>query len=91
MLLSGVTIELPYSFDEKNREMSKRKDLILKHPDRLKKFDQMGYQELVKEADRDEESLIRRATSTGRPLGTEESVRMLEQTLQRGLMPRPPR
>ena len=40
------------------------------------------------EDDKEVDTLIRKATSTGRPLGTERFIKKLEKVLDRGLLPK---
>lgn len=50
----------------------------------------MEYKDLMAEDEDDKEvyTLIRNATSTGRPLGTERSIKKLEKALDRLLLPK---
>lgn len=65
-------------------------DSILKCLDWFEEFDRTKYREFLQGMDKEEETLIRKATSTGRPLGKEGFLKMLEKRLQRRLKPRPP-
>lgn len=79
-----------YKWSSAKFHISGKKDIIPKYPDWFLKSDRIAYREFVKKVDKEEEDLIRRATSTGRPLGKEGFVRMLEKTLRRRLIPKPP-
>lgn len=79
-----------YKWSSAKFHISGKKDIIPKYPDWFLKSDRIAYREFVKKVDKEEEDLIRRATSTGRPLGKEGFVRMLEKMLRRRLIPKPP-
>lgn len=46
------------------------------------------YKDFMAEDDKEVDTLIRKATSTGRPLGTERFIKKLEKALDRGLLPK---
>ena len=65
-----------------------RRDPVITHPDWIEQSQYTVYRELIYRANRDEGDLIRKATSTGRPLGGAVFVGRLESRLQRRLKPR---
>ncbi|HHT9146391.1 MAG: hypothetical protein Q7J76_12230 [Candidatus Brocadiaceae bacterium] len=46
------------------------------------------YRDFLGEEDRERESLIRKVTSTGRPLGAEQFIKRLEKMLHREILPK---
>lgn len=46
------------------------------------------YRGFLRGEDKESEKLIRKSTSTGRPLGTERFIKSLEKLLDRGLLPK---
>jgi len=54
----------------------------------LDEKDLKAYKEFMIEDDKEADMLIRKATSTGRPLGTERFIKTLENLLDRGLLPK---
>jgi len=64
--------------------------LIPRYADWLEETERRRYGGFIKEVDEREEGLIRKATSTGRPLTGGGFVRRLEERVQRRLIPKPP-
>jgi len=60
------------------------------YADWLEETERRRYGGFIKEVDEREEGLIRKATSTGRPLTGGGFVRRLEERVQRRLIPKPP-
>lgn len=79
-----------YKWSSAKSHILGKKNPVLKHPDWLGESDRVTYREFIRNADDEETELIRRATSTGRPLGKEGFVRMLEETFDRALIPKSP-
>lgn len=46
------------------------------------------YRDFLREEDKEIESVIRKVTSTGRPLGTERFIKRLEKILERDILPK---
>lgn len=46
------------------------------------------YRDFLREEDKEIESVIRKVTSTGRPLGAERFIKRLEKMLQRDILPK---
>jgi putative transposase len=78
-----------YTWSSAKLHLLGRRDPIMARRDWLALCDREAYREFVKEANTRERNLIRKATSSGRPLGGSEFVRSLEIRLQRTLGARP--
>lgn len=66
--------------------MGFRDDILSKNW--LDEKERKAYKEFMIEEDKEVDTLIRKATSTGRPLGTERFIKTLEKLLDRGLLPK---
>lgn len=64
------------------------KDVILSGEDWLKDKELDVYRDFLRSKDEGIETLIRKATSTGRPFGTEQFIKGLEETLCRSILPK---
>ncbi len=63
-------------------------DGVLSHSGWPKDDDLKAYRDFLKDDDKEADSQIRLATSTGRPLGAERFIKRLERLLDRGLLPK---
>jgi putative transposase len=63
-------------------------DGLVTGKDWLDEVSRKTYKDFLKAEDRETEQAIRRATSTGRPLGSEEFIKRIEEELSRQLLPR---
>ncbi|MEK6678048.1 MAG: transposase [Nitrospirota bacterium] len=63
-------------------------DKILSDKDWLEERDRIAYRRFINKEDKPMEASIRKATTTGRPLGAEGFIKRLEKLLERGILPK---
>ena len=78
-----------YRWSSASSHLYGTEDPILGRQDWLAPCDRGAYREFLKKADGGERDVIRKATSSGRPLGGHEFVRTLETRLRRRLVAKP--
>ncbi|MEW6214868.1 MAG: hypothetical protein AB1478_06650 [Nitrospirota bacterium] len=64
------------------------KDEILSRQTWLEESEFNGYREFLRYEDKDTGAFIRKATSTGKPVGTAEFIKRLEKILERDILPK---
>lgn len=82
-----VTKAENYSWSSAKAHVSGVKDEVLSG-EWLEEMEITAYREFLSGEDKDIESSIRKATSTGRPFGTDEFIKSLEEILDRDLLPK---
>lgn len=63
-------------------------DKILSDKDWLEERDRIAYRRFINKEDKPMEASIRKATTTGRPLGAEGFIKRLEKLLERDILPK---
>jgi putative transposase len=79
-----------YRWSSAMSHLEGKTDFILSDTDWLGRADRREYRLFLNAQNREEEARIKRATASGRPLGSDEFVSMLERNLGRVLRPRQP-
>jgi putative transposase len=77
-----------YHWSSCNAHVTGIGDGLVTGKDWLDEVSRKTYKDFLKAEDRETEQAIRRATSTGRPLGSEEFIKRIEEELSRQLLPR---
>jgi putative transposase len=77
-----------YPWSSAKTHISGMRNNILSGKGWLEEKDLKVYREFLRDEDKDMETFIRKATSTGRPLGTERFIKRLEKVLWRDLSPK---
>lgn len=77
-----------YPWSSARAHVSSIKDDILSRQNWLEEGDFNIYREFLRYEDKDIEASVRKATSTGRPLGTTEFIKRLEKILEQDILPK---
>ncbi|HEY4715751.1 MAG TPA: transposase [bacterium] len=83
-----VTREENYHWSSAKAHVLETRDNILSGNDWLGKNEIKAYRDFLKREECEIDNLIRKTTSTGRPLGTEQFVNVLEKFLDRVILPK---
>ncbi len=79
-----------YPWSSAKAHVLRVRDAILSSEDWLEESEFNAYREFLTDEDRNKEDSIRKATSTGRPLGSDEFIEDLGKILERDFFPRKP-
>ena len=77
-----------YAWSSAGAHVSGKQDEVLSDEGQFNEKEIKAYREFIRKDDREIDTAIRRATSTGRPLGSEGFIKKLQKALRRDLLPK---